>query len=121
MGELMDTILRQSGEEDPSYHVVGHSYGAACALLMALRAKVSPDSNSFLRKPVAGTDAEEKTKNGSEKLAQDCNIKSLTLLNWAADMSNETLSKETFSEFFFGVGKEKCLGGKKMEAHLLHI
>lgn len=121
--ELMDTILRQSGDENPSYHVVGHSYGAACAILLALRAKVSPDSSTFLRPPVEGADAETvETNDGTGgKLAQDCNIKSLTLMNWAANMSNETLSKENFKEFFFGVGKDKCLGGKKVEAHLLHI
>merc|ERR1712032_15639 len=34
--QLMDTILRQEGDAR-GYHVVGHSFGASIALLMALR------------------------------------------------------------------------------------
>merc|ERR1712176_1662646 len=45
--ELMDKILYQEG--DPrGYHVVGHSFGASIALLMALRSRVSPSFPDFL-------------------------------------------------------------------------
>ena len=112
--EIAEAILRSNGNEEPSYHVIGHSYGAICGLLLGL-VSVIPESISCLY-PSA---------NNSSSFPQEMlsKILSITCLNWALPDENNDNNVEEMHQFFANnVTKfPNILAGNKLEAHLHHI
>jgi len=89
--EMMDAILRNEGKTS-SYHVIGHSYGASCGLLLALNMNVTPESSAFLYP--AENSSSFVNHDWSSTHLHERKVLSLTLLSWSKDFD-----KDSFLEY----------------------